>query len=180
MIFRYTTTTPFRCTFLIPLSYNSLSLKRKSIQPRFKSLSIWPLQTSSLLSTCYWNQNQPRKTNSSFGTCAKSRQRRILNWPAQICCRFPHHRKNNPISASQGSMNCQDRNYAEDDCWSDGVAPSTLDKSNVNEETQSPSGKTSHIYQTSCFSGKYSEILLFFFPLLKFFVDFEIAACTGH
>ena len=44
------------------------------------------------------------------------------------------------------SPNSQDMNYAEHDNLSDGVAPSTMDKSDVNEETQPPSGKTSHIY----------------------------------
>ena len=46
----------------------------------------------------------------------------------------------------QDSMNSQDMNYAEHDSLSDGVGPSTMDKSNVNEETQPPSGITSHIY----------------------------------
>ena len=46
----------------------------------------------------------------------------------------------------QDSMNSQDMNYAEHDSLSDGVAQSTLDKSDVNEEAQSPFGKILHIY----------------------------------
>ena len=44
------------------------------------------------------------------------------------------------------SHNSQDMNYAEDDNFSDGVGPSTMDKRDANEETQPSSGKTSHIY----------------------------------